>query len=372
MSRIAKILIIDNNKINRQLLSSIFTDYQVDMADTVDLALDRIGVSIPDLVIIGSDFSDFSEYDICKELKENQNTKNTAVFFLTDSMDLEGRLKAYGAGADDYLCRPFDHIELKTRIDKVLLIKHEREALSKELQISYDIALDMQRNASKIQAISRFLEANLCCHDISALSELFFKTTKELDVSCVIQIVLEKETLRISDNGIVHNLEAEILEKVMQLDRIHSFGSDRSVYNWKNVSVLVRNTGENIDIMAILMNGLEAGIHSIETESKLLELAHDLEEQNNFIQESITRLFAEMKLGLKNTFLSLGLVSSLDIDDEDRLNDQVDLYHEKISEQLAQLNKNNDKVKLLINELKTSAENDQDTDIDDIEGVSLF
>lgn len=76
----------------------------------------------------------------------------------------------------------------------------------------------MQKNAAKIQVISRFLEANLCCHDISALCSLFFNTTKELDISCVIQIILKNETIILSDTDLVHKMEAEILEMSSQLD----------------------------------------------------------------------------------------------------------------------------------------------------------
>ncbi len=150
----------------------------------------------------------------------------------------------------------------------------------------------------------------------------FFNTTKELDISCVIQIILKNETIILSDTDLVHKMEAEILEMSSQLDRIQSFGIDRSVFTWENVSVLVRNLGENIDIMAILMNGLEAGIRSIETEGRLLALVNDLGNQNNIIQGHISQLFSEMKIGLTETFLSLSMVSSVDIDDEDKLNDR--------------------------------------------------
>ncbi len=61
----------------------------------------------------------------------------------------------------------------KARVDKVLSLKKEKEELAQQLQVSYDIALDMQKNAVKIQVISRFHEANLCCHDISALCGFF-------------------------------------------------------------------------------------------------------------------------------------------------------------------------------------------------------
>ena len=66
------------------------------------------------------------------------------------------------------------------------------------------------------------------------------------------------------------------------------------------------------------------------------------------------------------------MVSSLDIDDEDKLNDQVDQYQEKIRQQLSQLNINNDRIELLIHELKTSSANEINSANDEIDGVSLF
>ena len=369
MNQKEKILIVDNDQIIQQLLNSIFSEYQVEIVESGESAVKLIDSFIPDLVIIENNLTGIDGYETCKVLKENNNTKNTSVFFVTDSNDLDGRIQAYGAGADDYLTKPFDLIEFKAKIDKVLSLKNEREDLSQQLQSSYHVALDMQKNASKIQVISRFLEANLCCHDIPSLCELFFKTTKELDASCVIKVKLANEILVLSDNDFVHAMESEILEMSGQLERIHSFGKDRSVFNWDNVSVLVRNIGENIDIMAILMNGLEAGIRSIETETKLLTLVNALGDKNNSIQENISILFSELKLSLADIFMSLGFVTTLDTEDEEKLNTEVDVYHQKITEQLMYLNINNDKVSSLINELKTTSVQDQD---DEIDGVSLF
>jgi uncharacterized coiled-coil protein SlyX len=79
-----------------------------------------------------------------------------------------------------------------------------------------------------------------------------------------------------------------------------------------------------------------------------------------------------MKVGLKETFLSLEMVEALDDNDEEELNDQVGHYQILISEQLAQLNLNNDRIAELINTLKTVTESGEEDQSDDIDGVSLF
>jgi hypothetical protein len=79
-----------------------------------------------------------------------------------------------------------------------------------------------------------------------------------------------------------------------------------------------------------------------------------------------------MKVGLKETFLSLEMVEALDDNDEEELNDQVGHYQILISEQLAQLNLNNDRIAELINTLKTVTESGEEDQLDDIDGVSLF
>ncbi len=129
----AKILIVDSDELNQQLLSSIFTEYNVELVESGELAIEQVEKSVPDLVIIENHLPGMDGYETCVKIKDNLNTNNTAVFFLTESIDLQGRIDAYGPRADDYLSKPFDLIEFKARVDKVLSLKKEKEEVAQQL-----------------------------------------------------------------------------------------------------------------------------------------------------------------------------------------------------------------------------------------------
>ncbi len=83
----------------------------MELVESGELAIEQVEKSVPNLVIIENNLPGMDGYETCVKIKENLNTNNTAVFFLTESIDLQGRIDAYGAGADDYLSKPFDLIE---------------------------------------------------------------------------------------------------------------------------------------------------------------------------------------------------------------------------------------------------------------------
>ena len=185
----------------------------------------------------------------------------------------------------------------------------------------------------------------------------------------------EKEKILQSTTGTISRLEEEIIELSGQLDRIYSFGNNRVIFNWKYASVLVRNLDDKIDIGAILMDGMEAGIRAVEQQQELLTMVAAVDEENKVIGQKITSLCGEMGEHLQSTFLSLGMVVSLDIEEEDRLNEDVNVYTGKITEQLTNLKGNNEKIADLINELsELSSEEEGALELDDEvdDGLDFF
>jgi len=156
------------------------------------------------------------------------------------------------------------------------------------------------------------------------------------------------------------------------MDRIHSFGKDRAIFNWTNANLLVRNLGARIDLLAILMNGLDVSIQVILSEQKLLTMVSELEQQNEFLKDEISDLFGEMSHSLKDTFLSLGIIASLDPDEEDRLNDKVEVYHQKVETKLNKLSSNNQQIKNLIDEIRSPKESEQEEASDVLDSISFL
>jgi len=355
----SKILIIDDDEIFQDIMTEVFENYQMEKALTGEQGLEIASSFLPDLVLLDIKMPGIDGYETCKRFRENELLKNTPIIFLSQYQGIEDRLKAYGVGGDDYISKPVDNVELMVKVNRLIEINKQQIDLTNEIQTTYDTVLEIQKYAANLQVIGRFLMGNLFCHGLDDLSDLFIKTIKELEISCVINLNSQQlgSVIR-SDTGNINRFEEEILNMSEHLERIHPFGENRSIFNWKNVAVLVRNVDDNADIMAILMDGLETGIRAIEKENSLINAVSDLENKNTEIEDNISQQFNAMKYSLTETFLSLGM-TSLDPEEEDKLNDCVEEYHEKISLELAQLSTNNEQLTVLINQLRTPPEEQQ-------------
>lgn len=68
-------------------------------------------------------------YEICKILKENPETQFIPVLMLTALSELEDRIKGIEVGADDFLTKPINRLELKTRVKSLLRVKYLHDML---------------------------------------------------------------------------------------------------------------------------------------------------------------------------------------------------------------------------------------------------
>jgi DNA-binding response OmpR family regulator len=116
------ILIVDDQEAIRDLLRMTLgsVDYQLDEADSSELALQKITQLKPDLVLLDVMLpGSLDGYQLCERIKSDEDTRSIVVILLTargQVMDIE---KGKAVGADDYIVKPFSPAELKERIVSV-------------------------------------------------------------------------------------------------------------------------------------------------------------------------------------------------------------------------------------------------------------
>lgn len=115
-----KVLVVDDeapivDAISYNLKKEGFT---VDTAADADECLTRIQASTPDLVVLDVMLPSGSGLDICRRVHQEQS--GLPVLLLTARAAEEDRLRGFGAGADDYVVKPFSMRELIARIHALL------------------------------------------------------------------------------------------------------------------------------------------------------------------------------------------------------------------------------------------------------------
>ena len=130
----SKILIADDNHQNCELLDAYLADegYQIEMAYDGQQTLDAVARSQPDLILLDIMMPKVSGYEVCQRLKGNSETRKIPVIMVTALAEMGDIEKAVNAGADDFLTKPVNKLELTTRVRFALRYRHvsnERDRL---------------------------------------------------------------------------------------------------------------------------------------------------------------------------------------------------------------------------------------------------
>jgi DNA-binding response OmpR family regulator len=121
------ILIVEDNLELATYISGILDDqYRILTAENGKIGLNEAIEKIPDLVISDLMMPVMDGLELCGKIKEDRRTNHIPVILLTARADRESKLEGLGTGADDYIIKPFDSEELKTRIRNLIL---QREKL---------------------------------------------------------------------------------------------------------------------------------------------------------------------------------------------------------------------------------------------------
>jgi|GEM_PF-566752 len=124
------LLIVDDTEINVEvLLSTLNKDYNVRVAMDGLSALRAVDQNLPDLILLDVVMPGMDGFEVCRRLKENNDTKDIPVIFLTSLCTPSSKGKGLALGAVDYISMPFNPELIKARIRNHLDLKAHRDNL---------------------------------------------------------------------------------------------------------------------------------------------------------------------------------------------------------------------------------------------------
>ena len=114
------ILVVEDDLSNAQLVEKLLKKdgYSVDVAQSFVDAVSCIDTTLYNLIILDWNLPDKSGYEFLKELRDL--LIDSQVLMLSANDGVEYRVQALNSGADDYLCKPYSHIELLARVNSLL------------------------------------------------------------------------------------------------------------------------------------------------------------------------------------------------------------------------------------------------------------
>ena len=135
------VLLVEDSKeiyqmVNQSLAGPLIN---LDWADSLSNAEEKLNNNEYQIVLLDIELPDGSGLELCSKIMTN--TPEMPVFFLTSHTDLSEKVLGFSAGAEDYITKPFDSLELKARVEaklrKLQVLKNTADLMKwKEVEIN--------------------------------------------------------------------------------------------------------------------------------------------------------------------------------------------------------------------------------------------
>ena len=128
---VSHVLVTDDDPSVSTLLRHLLQaeGYRVSVAPDGRAALEAVAADPPDLIVLDIDMPRLNGFEVCRELKQQAATRLVPILMITGRSAYEARLQAWEKGADDFLSKPFQRVEVIARCRSLLRVKRLVDAL---------------------------------------------------------------------------------------------------------------------------------------------------------------------------------------------------------------------------------------------------
>jgi two-component system cell cycle response regulator len=140
MTHKSKILIVDDEPLNVKLFAAALNSdgYEIIRAFNGEQALKKVDEELPDLVLLDIMMPDIDGFEVTRRLKGNFETRDIPIILITASDAADYKAIGHEAGADEFLNKPIQAIELKSRVKSLIHTKKYQDKLALQSQAEID------------------------------------------------------------------------------------------------------------------------------------------------------------------------------------------------------------------------------------------
>ena len=140
------VLVVDDEAVNRKLAQELLTSrgYQVVVASDGEEAVSKVRTIRPDLILLDVMMPRLDGLQTCRILKQDDETRLIPVVLLTALSSMEDRVAGIEVGADDFLTKPFNKVELLARVRSLIRVKHLNDQLERTENILFALAVAVE------------------------------------------------------------------------------------------------------------------------------------------------------------------------------------------------------------------------------------
>jgi DNA-binding response OmpR family regulator len=139
MNQYSTILIVDDDPSGRDTLEALLMALGQHLAFAHDgpSALQEAGRLLPDLILLDVMMPGMDGFEVCRHLREDPRLAEVPVIMVTALDDRESRLQGIQSGADDFISKPFNRTELRTRVQTILRLNRYRHLLTERARFEW-------------------------------------------------------------------------------------------------------------------------------------------------------------------------------------------------------------------------------------------
>jgi putative two-component system response regulator len=184
-----RILVVDDEPKNIKLLEAFLRPFNYDIlkAENGEDALSIIDRADIDMVLLDVMMPRMDGFEVCRRIKGSENTRMIPVVMVTALDDTEARVKAIELGADDFVTKPPNRIELQARVKSLIKVKILNNTLTSLESVLFSLA-------NTVEAKDEYTKGHTL-----RVSELSVQLAKKMNLS-------KNDINAIKIGGIIHDV----------------------------------------------------------------------------------------------------------------------------------------------------------------------
>jgi len=183
-----KVLLVEDSKEIYRMVNQILSGpiLQLDWADSIATAQESLKKNIYDLILLDIELPDGNGFELCSQIQAD--SPELPIFFLTSHDNLSEKVLGFSAGAEDYITKPFNSLELKARVEaklrRVEILRNSADFMKwKEIEInksSQEVKIFIENNFEPIELTA--LEFKLLTYFANKKGEVIHRDTMLNDI----------------------------------------------------------------------------------------------------------------------------------------------------------------------------------------------
>jgi len=140
-----RVLLVDDAKANLDILvEGLKADHKLSLALNGEQALQVAARTPLDLVLLDIVMPGLDGYEVCRRLRAMPETAEVPIMFLSSLEEVQNKTRGFEAGANDYLTKPFELLEVKARVRSLLKAKAYSDAVKEQIASELRVAREIQ------------------------------------------------------------------------------------------------------------------------------------------------------------------------------------------------------------------------------------